>query len=488
MAQQGHVQLEHKQRTPESPSQPGAVIERDKRAEAMEGAAQGDNLAAGQREQASLLDPPRAEVEGNEQQHRGAVGASDNRGIDLETSRPSAGSLLGAGVQQKGKDYPPKSPGTMPVISLAELSSVIQHEKYQRLQCQAMASQVRGLLVSSGVSRRVIRCIQSAYRLLVNRYRTDQKGDFATLYNALIDLQGCGDSPLWTVSPTLRYQAGNAAEPLPMSSGSWIAHLPSESQEMVVGFMSRIRTEPGFLARRITSLPPPELSAIIFPHQSPSTVDSVIHNHSSGKAQTSRTLNSSGYVSFGIDHLRHLQRCDRLSSLLYTVFDDSSELGSHEDFRRSDVWSTACASVLTGATRGSERFVETVLDIWAALRAWEIKPQLEVFLLKLLQDGASLLEPPNNQSTDFNEPMVAIKISELVDQALYAFFKLLGDKPTVGCLPDGVLDFARAVLQKIKDPDQARKARNDIVLGWCFSKFFYRLIIYPEVLIRSCPG
>ena len=488
MAQQGNVQIKHQPKSPESPSQLGEVDEKDNRAGAMDEPAEGNHLVMGAKEPASLLDPPLAEVTGDEQEHRSAAGASDDEGMNLEAFRPSTGPILGTATQQKGKDSGSESPGVMPFISLAELSSIVQHEKYQRLQCQALSSQVRGLLVSSGVSRRLIRCIQSAYRSLVNRYRTDQKDDFVALYNALLDLQECGDRRLWTVSPTLKYQIGSAAEPLPTPSGSWIANLPSESQEIVVGFMTRIRTEPGFLARRLTSLPPSELSAIIFPHQSPSVVDSIIHNHSSVKAQTSRSLNSSGYVSFGVDHLRHLHRCDRLSSLLYTVFDDSSELGSHEDIRRSDVWSTACASVLTGANRGSERFVETVLDVWAALRAWEIKPQLEVFLLKLLQDGASLLEPPNIQSTGFNEPVVVTAISGFFDQALDAFFQLLGARPSFGCLPDGLLGFARAILQKIKDPEQARKARNDIILGWCFSKFFYRVIIYPEVCSQNAPG
>lgn len=488
MAHQGSVQFDYKPWTSESPVQSGGLAEKDSRARNIEEPAELSTLVTGAKEQASLFDPPLAEVTLDEQQHRRTAGTPEDEGIDLETSQHSAGPLLDAGTQHKGKDHVPKSSGVIPFTSLTELSSLIQHEKYQRFQCQALASQVHGSLVSSGVSRRLVRCIQSAYRSLVNRYRNDQKNDFVMLYNAMVDLQGCGDKPLWPLSPTPRHQIGDAAEPLPMSSGSWIANLPSESQEIIVGFMTRIRTEPGFLARRITSLHPSELSAIIFPHQSPSVVDSIIHNRSLWEAQTSRSLNTSNYVSFGVDHLRHLHRCDRLSSLLYTVFDDSSEFSSHEDIRRSDVWSTACASVFTGAHRGSERFMETVLDVWAALRAWEIKPQLEVFLLKLLQDGASLLEQPNSQSQGFNEPVVASTISMFFDQALEAFFKLLEARPALGFLPDGVLDFARAILQKIKDPEQARKARNDIVLGWCFSKFFYRVISYPEVCIRSAPG
>lgn len=468
--------------------QPGGFAEKDNRAGGTEESALQNTLMTGAKEQASRVASPPAEVTRDEQQHRSTAGASDDEGMNLEASQHAAAPVLDAQAMQEGTDKVPKSPGVMLSISLAELSSLVQHEKYQRLQCQALASQVHGSLVCSGVSRRLIRCIQSAYRSLVNRYRTDQKDDFVTLYNALVDLQGCSDSRFWTLPPTLRHRLGDATEPLPMPSRSWIANLPSESQETVLGFMTRIRMEPGFLARRIISLHPSELSAIIFPHQSPSVVDSIIHNHHSGKPQTSRSLDSSGYVSFGVDHLRHLQRCDHLSSLLYTVFDDSSELGSHEDIRRTDAWSTVCASVLTGANRGSERFVETVLDAWAALRAWELKAQLEVFLLKLLQDGASLLEPPNNQSRGFIEPVVPLTISGLLDQGLDTFFELLGAGPTLGYLPDGVLDLARAILQKIKDPEQAKKARSDIVIAWCFSKFFYRVITYPEVCVRSVSG
>ncbi|SLM37865.1 hypothetical protein LPUS_07856 [Lasallia pustulata] len=480
MAQHGNVPCEQQPWTAESRSQSERVLGRGDLARPVEEPAERSGLVTGAREQASLVDPLPAGVTHGEEQLRRTADPSDEGAINLETSRHSAAPAVEAGTRQQGNGEVPTCAEPMPSLSLAELSSLIQREKYQRLQCRDLASQVRALLLSSGVSRRLIRCIQSAYRSLVNRYRTDQKDDFVTVYNALVDLHGCCDSPLWTRSPTPRSQTVDAAEPWPMPSPSWIANLPSESQEIVVGFMSKIRTEPGFLARRIASLPPSELSAIIFPHQSPSVVESIIHSHSLGKAQTSRTSNSSAYVSFGVDHLRHLQRCDRLSSLLYTVFDDSSELGSHEDIRRSDVWSTACASVLVGANRGSDRFVETVLDIWASLRAWEIKPQLEVFLLKLLQDGASLLEPPNSQRTGFNEPVVTTTIPEFFDQALDAFFKLLGARSTHGSLPGGVLDFVRAILRKIKDPEQARKARNDIILGWCFSKFFYRVITYPE--------
>lgn len=487
-AQQGNVQLEHKLRSSGSPVQSGGFAEEDNRAGGMEESALKSTLMTGAKEQARGVAPSPAEVTRDKQQHRRTAGASEDEGLNLEASQHAAEPLLDRKALQEGKDQVPKSPGVMPSNSLAELSSLVQHEKYQRLQCQALASQVHGLLVCSGVARRLIRCIQSAYRSLVNRYRTDQKDDFVALYNALVDLQECRDSRLWTLPPTLRYQNGDATEPLPMPARSWIAKLPFESQEIVVGFMTRIRMEPGFLARRIISLHPSELSAIIFPHQSPSVVDSIIHNHQSGKAQTSRSLDSSGYVSFGVDHLRHLQRCDHLSSLLYTVFDDSSEIGSHEDIRRTDAWSTVCASVLTGANRGSERFVETVLDAWAALRVWELKPQLEVLLLKMLQDGATLLEPPINQSKGFNEPAVASTVSDLLDQGLHAFFELLGAGATLGYLPNGVLDLARAIFQKIKDPEQAKKAKNDIVMGWCFSKFFYRVITYPEVCIGSASG
>ncbi len=390
--------------------------------------------------------------------------------------------IVGKGVQEAAA-------AVLPAISLDELAQLIRLERYQSGHTSSMQDTLSHVLLSCGLNRRLIRSTALAYAAMLDHFKADDKAGFAALFRACQQLvQGCGSVERSIATNVL--DGGDGFACTHVQGGprfSWLQDLPPAQQGDVLEFFTRIRTDPDFLSERISSLPSVELVALSCPHQSASVVDSVLENQSYGKGRGYGKARRLGTDFPCLDALKGFHHKDPLFALFYDIFDDSSKPGSLEYRRRIDVWSTTCARMTILAKRGSDEFLNVALNSFAGLQQWLLKPKLELFLVRVLQEGAFLLDISASAPVDFKQPLeirkakAAVAGSNFFDQALKDLFKLLTEGSALDSIPGSVLDFARAFLSKIKDPRIRLRAKNFIAAKWYFSSFLSNILVYPEV-------
>jgi hypothetical protein len=192
-----------------------------------------------------------------------------------------------------------------------------------------------------------------------------------------------------------------------------------------------------------------------------------------------------------VERLLSFQRHDPLAALIYSIFANSSGPDSAEDLRRTDVWATTCARLIKDTKPGSDKFIKTVLDVWAGMREWPGKANLELYLMQALQDGQFLLEKAEEQTARAGVQPVArstkdtIAADEYFDRVVKRLFEVVDDEPSAGGIPEGVLEIGNAILRKLDEEKNLRKAsQNFFVSRWLFSTFLLNAIIHPEA---GCP-
>ena len=401
---------------------------------------------------------------------------------DLPVAEPQDGLI--------GKGLPGAAAATaeLPAISLDELTRLIQLERYQFGHTLSTQNNLSRLMLSFGLGRRLIRATASAYTAMLGQFKVDNQAGFAALLGACEQLVEDCDRTGHCIPMDARFR-GEDLSNTHIQGGpiSWLQGLPQAHQDDILGFVSKIRTDPNFLPDRITSLSSAELIALSSPYQSVSVVDSVLQNQSHGKVRGYDKARRFRSTSFVLGSLREFHHKDVLFALFYDMFDDSSPSGSSEYLRRIDVWSTTCARITTLGKRGSDEFLNFALDSFAGLQEWPLKPKLELFLMRILQEGAFLLDSSTNEPMDFKQPIeirkarAAIAESNFFDQALKDLFEMLTEGPARDSIPAGVLDFSRSFLGKIKDPRIRQRAKTFIAAKWYFSLFLSNIVVHPEV-------
>ena len=381
----------------------------------------------------------------------------------------------------------------LPAISLDELAQLIRLERYQFRHTLSSQNYLSRLMLSCGLSRRLIRTTAAAYVDMLNQFKVDNQAGFAALLGACEQLfEGCDRTRLCIPADVGFRGEDSSTTHVHGSPISWLQDLPQAQQDDILGFVSKIRTDPNFLPDRISSLSSAELVALSSPYQFASVVDSVLQNQSYGNVRGYDKARRLGPNSSALESLRGFHHKDVLFALFYDVFDDSSSPGSSEYIRRIDVWSATCTRITALGKRGSDEFLNFVLDSFAGLQEWPLRPKLELFLLRILQEGAFLLESSTDQPMDFKQPIeirkakAAIAGSNFFDQALKDLFKMLTEVPARDSIPGGVLDFSRSFLDKIKDPRIRQRAKNIIAVKWYFSSFLSNVLVYPEVSQLPC--
>lgn len=375
----------------------------------------------------------------------------------------------------------------MPSVSLDDLGMLFELEQYVSRHAQSVRSDLDELFRSVTVSRRLIHTSSLAYSNLINHFRNNDHGGFAGAYQASEEVvDDCAQAGLPPQAQSV-HGRGNKWETLDLEgqSRSWIQKLPAANQEDIFEFLLRIRTDRNFLSDCVFRLSLSDLHALTSSYQFSGSGDSVLQNYIRGQSRNHGKDHVAGKLTPGIETLREFHKKDVMFTLLHGVFDDSAKQGSQEYLLRTDVWSNVCARLLSAGKQGSEDFVVTMLDAFSRFQEWKLKPKMEMYLMRLLSEGAFLLDPP--PPADFKQPIeiqnaqAVVAISNFFDKALQELFQLLADgQPQIG-VPDSALDFAHAILGQIQDPKIRLQARMSIATRWYFSSFISNIIVHPEV-------
>lgn len=259
---------------------------------------------------------------------------------------------------------------------------------------------------------------------------------------------------------------------------------PQRSRDTLLRFLTQIRTNPDYLASRVASLTTAELGALTAFHQGLEAVDSVLPFHNRSKGHASGNHRNSAHIPSAVERLLSFQRHDPLSALIHTCFANSAGPDSLEDIRRTDVWATTCARLITESKTGVDPFICSVLNVWTAMRDWSGKSNMEWYLMKILEDGAFLLETAEDQAgTRIHvEPRNAkdsIAADEFYTAAVQGLFEIVDD-PGAGGIPEGLIELGNAILRKL-DPKRHMPTRKFLVSKWLFQVFLLNVIIHPEV-------
>ena len=382
------------------------------------------------------------------------------------------------------------TPGVeLPAISLDELAQLIRLERYKSGHAVSVQNSLSRAVLSCGLNRRLIRSMALAYAFMVDKFKAEDQASFAGFFGACEHLvEGCDKLGRSTpTGPRFWHDDSTYVDPQGGPPSSWLQDLAPTQQGDILNFITKLRTDPNFLPDRISILSSAELNALSYPYQSTAPVESVLVNQSRGKARDHDKTRRQGMDSSSLDALREFHHKDPMFALLYDIFDDSSQPGSSEYLRRIDIWSTTCARTTTLGKRGSDEFLTVTLNSFASLQEWPLKHKLELFLIRILQEGAFLLDSSTNELMDFIQPLeirkanAAIAGSNFFDKALKDLFTLLTEGSARDSIPGSVLDFARIFLNKIKDPRIRLRAKNFIAAKWYFSSFLSNILVHPEV-------
>ncbi|KAI6717273.1 hypothetical protein JHW43_000176 [Diplocarpon mali] len=372
--------------------------------------------------------------------------------------------------------------------TLEELAHLVRLSTYQERKRTHARVRLQRSLVSTAISARLVRCGELAHRTLVDNFRADEKRDFANLYNAIHDVRNSCDATrrYALLDPDLDSSRVGASEgePRTLSSSTFMHEIPQRSRETILRFLTQIRTNPDYLASRVSSLAPAELSALLVFHQGLESINTVLPYHNPrSKGHVSSTHRNSAHIPSPVERLLSFQRHDPLSALIHTCFANSAGPDSGEDLRRTDVWAATCARLITMGKTGTDPFVCCVLNVWTAMRDWSGKSNMEWYLMKILEDGAFLLEKAEDQAgtrihVEPRNTKDAIAAEEFYDAAVQGLFEVVDD-PGAGGIPEGLVELGNAILRKL-DPKLHFSTRKFFVSKWLFSVFLLGVVIHPE--------
>ncbi|KAL4722901.1 hypothetical protein ACLX1H_010141 [Fusarium chlamydosporum] len=382
--------------------------------------------------------------------------------------------------------------------TLEELAHLVRLSKYQERKRANNRLRLQRNLVSTALSARLTRCGEIAHRNLVDSFRRDDKENFSALYSAIHDVRNsCDELRRYALlDPEMEGLANgglgssesldtptNSAALGPLKSITPFLHdISASARDTFLEFLTQLRTNPDYLATRICSLSSSELNSFLTYHKGLEPVESVLpfHGRSGGRSHASAPKNS---TAVDIERLLSFQRHDPLSILIHTCFANSAGPDSSEDQRRTEIWATALARLISEPKSTGEHFLISVLNIWTAMRDWSGKSNMEWYLMKILEDGAFLLDRAEDQhGTRFNlsdwnhSDEVAAK--EFYERAVNQLFELVDDEDATG-IPEGLLELGNAILKKL-DHKYVENTSRWLVWRCLFFVFLLGVIIHPE--------
>lgn len=367
--------------------------------------------------------------------------------------------------------------------TLEELAHLVRLSTYQVRKRTQTRVRLQRSLVSTALSARLERCGELALRTLVDSFRSDDKKTFSTLYNAIHDVsKSCDAAKKYAVlEPDMEKSSR-----LDDNSSHWtfIQEIPPPARETLLNFLTQVRTNTDYLADQLCKLSSTELQALTVFHHGLEPVDSVLpfHTRTRGNKSTSR---SSAHAPSPVERLLSFQRHDPLSALIHTCFANSAGPDSAEHLRRTEVWATVCARLISSEKKvGVDTFLSCVLNIWTSMREWSGRSNLEWYLMKILEDGAFLVEKSETYTgiRGHGEPRTAkdtIAAEEFYDSAVRGLFDIVDDAGGEG-IPESVLELGNAILRKL-DPKKHQGTKLFLVSKWLFHDFLLNAVVHPEV-------
>lgn len=384
--------------------------------------------------------------------------------------------------------------------TLEELAHLVRLSRYQERKCADTRIRLQRTLVSTALSARLTRCGDMAHRNLVDCFRGEDKRTFASLYNAVIDVRkSCDELRRFAVMDPdmdlLQPSGIGSTDSLPSPTGlsasaagslsPFLHDISAQARETFLNFLTQIRTNPDYVATRIASLSSSELASLTTFHQGLEPIDSVLPYHSrpSGRGTGSTTSRNPTQDRTAIERLLSFQRHDPLSALIYTCFANSAGPDSAEDKRRTAVWASTCARLISEQKVGVEPILTSVLNAWTAMRDWSGKSNMEWYLMKILEDGAFLLDRAEDQhGTRFNlsdwTAKDQIAAEEFYDRATDELFDIMDDEDGTG-IPEGLVELGNEILKRL-DPKYVDSTRRWFIYKWLFSVWLLGVVIYPE--------
>ena len=384
--------------------------------------------------------------------------------------------------------------------TLEELAHLVRLSKYQERKRANTRTRLQRSLISTALSARLTRCGEIAHRNLVDNFRRDEKDNFAALYNGIHDVRKSCDelrryallepdmeslsSPILGSSESLDSPTNSTVTSNPLRPMTpFLQEISASARDTFLDFLNQLRSNPDYLATRICSLSSSELGAFLSFHKGLEPVESVLpfHGRSATRSHTSASARNSTNVD--IERLLSFQRHDPLSILIHTCFANSAGPDSSEDQRRTDIWATALARLISEPKSSGEQFLISVLNIWTAMRDWSGKSNMEWYLMKILKDGAFLLERAEDQhGTRFNlsdwNHSDEVAATEFYDKAVDDLFELIDDDDATG-IPEGLLELGNAILRKL-DKKYIENTSRWLVWRCLFFVFLLGVINYPE--------
>ncbi|KAK7209068.1 hypothetical protein V2G26_016246 [Clonostachys chloroleuca] len=381
--------------------------------------------------------------------------------------------------------------------SLEELAHLVRLSKYQERKRANNRIRLQRTLISTALSARLTRAGEVAHRNLVDTFRRDEKDNFAALYNAIHDVRkSCDELRRYALlesdmeslashdlaSPEAQATASLAFGPS-LSVNSFLHDISADARVTFLDFLTQLRTNPDYLATRICALTSSELNAFLTYHKGLEPVESVLPFHGRSAARSHASASVRGSANGDIERLLSFQRHDPLSILIHACFANSAGPDSSEDQRRTDIWATALARLIAEPKSTGEHFIISVLNIWTAMRDWSGKSNMEWYLMKILKDGAFLLERAEDQhGTRFNlsdwnhSDEVAAK--EFYNNAVDDLFEMIDDDDATG-IPEGLLELGNAILKRL-DRKLVENTSRWLVWRCLFFVFLLGVIIHPE--------
>ena len=371
------------------------------------------------------------------------------------------------------------------IVSLQELGLLARKRDYDQQCLRAMQNEVQDLIHRCASIQRKI-CLQfHLYSLMLNHFRSENRVDFSSTYQQSVEAR---DSPTNAQGSLDSSVLGRNGGPSPLKDG-WTSRLSPAGSKTVTQLLHQIREVPTFLPDCLANLSSFQIGSLS--QKSPD--HSAAPSPQPGSSIFSRSLDWSRHRPESIsgaksksEEIRH----SPLALIAYGAFDTACSPRCRERRILGERLVDSCARLISSGKKGSNDFVLSVLETLVESSPWPSKLQLEQYITKLIQDGDFVLESSEYQQLDFSEAATvnnarnAVATAEFYDRGLRSLLNLLTQDSSCNTLPDGMLEFIRAVLSKIQDAKQRSKARDFFVLRWYCSAFLSRALMYPEVSLK----
>ncbi|KAJ6781695.1 hypothetical protein PWT90_10782 [Aphanocladium album] len=382
--------------------------------------------------------------------------------------------------------------------TLQELAHLARLSKYQGRKRNITRVRLERTLISTALGARLTRCGDIAHRNLVDSFRKDEKDNFAALYNAIQDVRkSCDELRRFALlEPDLESQSSpilgssesvdtistlTTGDSPSRTAATFLDDISATARDSFLEFLSEIRNNPDYLPTRISALSSSELNVFLNPHRGLEPVESVLS--SSNRSYARNHTHSYRHSVGDVERFMSFQRHDPLSILIHTCFANSAGPDSSEDKKRLDIWASVLAKLISEPKSSSEHFLICVLNCWTMMREWSGKSNMEWYLMKILSDGAFLLERAEDQhGTRFNlsdwTQADEIAARDFYENAVNQLFEIVDDPDNTG-IPDGLLELGNAVLKKL-DSKYLDNTSKWLVWRCLFFVFFLGVIVHPE--------